>query len=77
MSTAATLRTELRDLYLAETTRIQQDFANTGDGFAAIAARTALVEQVLFRLWGEVFWSEPNAKSPKPKLWQTLSNSKS
>jgi [protein-PII] uridylyltransferase len=57
MSTAATLRTELRDLYLAETTRIQQDFANTGDGFAAIAARTALVEQVLFRLWGEVICS--------------------
>jgi [protein-PII] uridylyltransferase len=57
MSTAATLRTELRDLYLAETTRIRQDFANTGDGLAAIAARTALVEQVLFRLWGEVICS--------------------
>src|SRR5438270_1386373 len=57
MSTAATLRTELRDLYLAETTRIQQDFANTGDGIAAIAARTALVEQVLLRLWGEVICS--------------------
>ena len=57
MSTAATLRTELRDLYLAETTRIQQNFANTGDGSAAIAARTALVEQVLLRLWGEVICS--------------------
>jgi [protein-PII] uridylyltransferase len=57
MSTAATLRTELRDLYLAETTRIQQDFANTGDGLAAIAGRTALVEQVLLRLWGEVICS--------------------
>jgi [protein-PII] uridylyltransferase len=57
MSTAATLRTELRDLYLAETTRIQQDFASTGDGIAAIAARTALVEQVLLRLWGEVICS--------------------
>jgi [protein-PII] uridylyltransferase len=57
MSTAVTLRTELRDLYLAETTRIQQDFANTGDGLAAIAARTALVEQVLLRLWGEVICS--------------------
>ena len=51
------LRTELRDLYLAETMRIQQDFANTGDGLAAIAARTALVEQVLFRLWNEVICS--------------------
>src|SRR3954466_12265357 len=57
MGTAAILRTELRDLYLAETTRIQQDFASTGDGIAAIAARTALVEQVLLRLWGEVICS--------------------
>ena len=57
MSTAATLRTELRDLYLAETARIQQDFANTRDGSAAIAARTALVEQVLLRLWSEVICS--------------------
>src|SRR3954468_11008917 len=57
MSTAATLRTELRDLYLAETSRIQQDFTNTRDGSAAIAARTALVEQVLLRLWGEVICS--------------------
>ncbi len=57
MSTAATLRTELRDLYLNESTRIQQDFAATGDGFAAIAARTALVEQVLLRLWSEVICS--------------------
>jgi [protein-PII] uridylyltransferase len=54
MSTAATLRTELRDLYLSETARIQQDFAGTGNGSAAIAARTALVEQVLLRLWSEV-----------------------
>ena len=57
MSTAATLRTELRDLYLSATTRIQQDFIATGDGFAAIAARTALVEQVLLRLWDEVICS--------------------
>ena len=57
MSTAATLRTELRDLYLSETARIQQAFANTGNGSAAIAARTALVEQVLLRLWGEVICS--------------------
>jgi len=57
MSTAATLRTELRDLYLSETARIQQDFASTGNGPAAIAARTALVEQVLLRLWSEVICS--------------------
>jgi [protein-PII] uridylyltransferase len=60
MSTAATLRTELRDLYLVETARIQQDFADTGDGFAAITARTVLVERVLLRLWEEVICLEGN-----------------
>jgi [protein-PII] uridylyltransferase len=57
MSTAATLRTELRDLYLSESARIQQEFANTGDGSAVIASRTALVEKVLLRLWSEIICS--------------------
>lgn len=54
MSTAATLRTELRDLYLSDSVRIQQQFDSTGDGSAAIASRTALVETVLLRLWNEM-----------------------
>ncbi len=54
MSTAATLRTELRDLYLSESTRIQEQFASRGDGSEAIAERTALVEKILHRLWGEL-----------------------
>ncbi len=54
MSTAATLRTELRDLYLAESARIQQEFTATGSGVAAIAQRTTLVETVLHRLWSEL-----------------------
>lgn len=48
------MRTELRDLYLSETARIQQEFTETGNGSAAIAARTSLVERVLLRLWSEV-----------------------
>src|ERR1700686_80756 len=63
MSTAATSRTELRDLYVSETARIQQEFAETGNGPAAIASRTALVEKVLLRLWDEVInsvRSDPN-----------------
>ncbi len=51
------MRTELRDLYLSESARIQQEFANTGDGSAAIAARTSLVEKILLRLWSEVICS--------------------
>src|SRR6202142_1582530 len=54
MSTAATLRTELRDLYLAESARIQQEFAASGSGLASIAQRTALVEKILLRLWDEL-----------------------
>ena len=54
MSTAATLRTELRDLYLTESARIQQEFAASGSGLEAIRSRTELVEQVLLRLWREL-----------------------
>src|SRR5204863_8326031 len=54
MSTAASLRTELRDLYLIESARIQQQFAASGDGSLAIAERTELVERILLRLWNEL-----------------------
>jgi len=54
MSTAATLRTELRDLYLSESARIQQEFTSSGNGDAAIAQRTELVENILLRLWNEL-----------------------
>jgi [protein-PII] uridylyltransferase len=54
MSTAASLRTELRDLYLIESARIQQQFAVSGDGSLAIAERTELVERILLRLWNEL-----------------------
>src|SRR6266702_2807507 len=54
MSTAATLRAEVRDLYLSESARIQQEFAAGASGVAAIAARTELVEKILRRLWNEI-----------------------
>src|SRR5215467_8403090 len=54
MSTAASLRTELRDFYLAESKRIQQEFASGGSGITAISQRTALVEEILIRLWNEL-----------------------
>jgi [protein-PII] uridylyltransferase len=57
MSTAATIRTELRDLYLSESAHIQREFVNTGDGSAVTASRTALVEKVLLRLWSEIICS--------------------
>jgi [protein-PII] uridylyltransferase len=57
MSTAATLRTELRELYVAESTRIQQEFAARGNGLATIVERTDLVEKILARLWRELITS--------------------
>ena len=62
-TTAATLRTELRELYLSESARIQQEFAARGDGLAAIARRTELVEKILLRLWREIIC--PGGGDPK------------
>jgi [protein-PII] uridylyltransferase len=63
MSTAATIRSELRDLYLSDSARIQQEFAASGDGSAAIAKRTALVEKILLRLWDELIASAGGARN--------------
>jgi [protein-PII] uridylyltransferase len=43
----------LRDLYATESARIQEGFAATGNGNAALAGRTAVVETILLRLWNE------------------------
>jgi len=47
------LGTELRSLYTDEFARIQNSFSESGDGRAAVAARTRLVESILIRLWSE------------------------
>ena len=62
MSTAVTLRSELRELYANESARIQQEFAADGDGAAAIAKRTELVEKVLLRLWAELIAQDRETK---------------
>src|SRR5258708_2961009 len=63
MSTAVTLRNELRDLYLTESARIQQEFATGGNGAAAIAQRTELVEKVLLRCGDEIVSLGTEAKN--------------
>src|SRR5215467_4310276 len=63
MTTAAILRTELRNLYSVESKRIQQSFASNGNGSAMIAERTALVERVLLRLWNEIISPGANARN--------------
>jgi [protein-PII] uridylyltransferase len=63
MSTVATVTSDLRDLYARGSAAIQQEFAVTGEGHAALARRTALVDSMLLRLWSEVI----SADSQGPK----------
>ena len=54
MTTVATVRRELSDLYVRESAAIEQEFSVTGDGRAAVARRTALVDSIVQRLWNEI-----------------------
>jgi [protein-PII] uridylyltransferase len=54
MSTVATVRSELYDLYTRESAAIEREFSATGDGRAALARRTALVDTMVQRLWTEI-----------------------
>src|SRR5271155_2986918 len=51
MTAASSLISELRSSLAEESARIARDFAATGDGRAAVAERTRLVEDILKRLW--------------------------
>ncbi len=52
---ASTLLSELRSTLADESARIQRAFEASGDGRAAVAQRTRLVEDVLLRLWRDSF----------------------
>lgn len=45
---------ELRSSLSEESARIQREFQLTGDGRAAVSARTRLVEEILARLWRDI-----------------------
>lgn len=62
MTTASSLTTELRDLYTAESSRIQDAFNSTGDGKTAVSRRTALVNEIVLRLWKEFIGTEEGPK---------------
>jgi [protein-PII] uridylyltransferase len=51
MTAASSLISELRGSLAEESARIARDFAATGDGRAAVAERTQLIEGILKRLW--------------------------
>ena len=45
---------ELRGPINEESARIQREFESTGDGRAAVAQRTRLIEDILARLWRDI-----------------------
>jgi [protein-PII] uridylyltransferase len=54
MTAASSLISELRGSLDEESARIASDFAATGDGRAAVAQRTRLIEDILKRLWRDL-----------------------
>ena len=63
MTTAGSSSSALRDLYIEESARIHQEFAATGNGCAALARRTALVQEIVLHLWTEIM--APEERGPR------------
>ncbi len=61
MTAASTLIGELRGFLGDESVRIQRDFETSGDGRAAVAQRTRLIEDIIKRLWQDLISPEENA----------------
>ncbi|HEY6905370.1 MAG TPA: hypothetical protein VI216_13755, partial [Candidatus Acidoferrales bacterium] len=62
MSTQSTSGRTLRDLYSEGISRLQQDFARTGDGRAAVGGRADLVDSLAVRLWKTMIPEGESAK---------------
>src|SRR6201988_2738143 len=58
MTATSSLISELRSSLSDESARIQREFEASGDGRAALAQRTRLVEEILARLWREIVSSD-------------------
>jgi [protein-PII] uridylyltransferase len=63
MTAASLLISELRGSLAEESTRIARDFAASGEGGAAVAQRTLLIDDVLKRLWREC--ASPDESGPR------------
>ena len=64
LTSVAHLRSELSDLYGRESAAIEQEFAVSGDGRAALARRTALVDSMVRRLWNQIIGCEGSGTDP-------------
>ena len=54
MPTQSPLSSELRDLYAAESTRLQNEFSANKDGLKYVREKSALVDSIAARLWQQV-----------------------
>ena len=63
MTAASSLIGELRGALNEESARIQREFGASGDGGAAVAQRTELIERILQRLWLDLI--SPEADKPR------------
>src|SRR6266446_1797732 len=63
MTAASLLISELRSSLTEESARMARDFAATGDGRAAVAQRTRLIEDILRRLWRDLV--SPDEAGPR------------
>jgi len=64
MMAASSLVGELRASLSDESARIQREFDASGDGRAAVADRTRLIEDILKRLWREIVWPDESLEGP-------------
>src|ERR1039458_2174043 len=75
MTTVATVRSELWDLYVRESAAIEQEFSAIGEGHTAVARRTALVDTIVQRLWNEIIVSSNYAEPHGPKNFALVATS--
>lgn len=61
MMAASSLIGELRGSLTEQSARIQREFETSGDGRAAVAQRTRLIEEILQRLWSEIVSADSSA----------------
>jgi [protein-PII] uridylyltransferase len=58
MATQSPLRGELRELYEAESSRLQHDFVTTKNGLSDVQRRSALLDSITLRLWQQFVFAE-------------------
>src|SRR5271155_6040634 len=74
MTAASLLISELRSSLAEESARMARDFTATGDGRAAVAQRTQVIEDILRRLWREDLSSSHEPSSDEPGSDKPSSN---